>query len=339
MGEIRSAAETYDEDALNELCSKVDLLEYASTSMEFERRGGNRYAAHCPLHVDKTPSLIIYPNTNSFYCFSCGVGGNMINWLMTFEDMKFPEAIDKVSSLAGTDIKNLKQCSALTFFKSQKKQKVSSNKIQFERKILDPSYMEQFDDEVPQEWIDEGIDSDVMREFGIRIDKASNRIVYPVYDNNFNLIGVKGRTRFPNYKEMKIQKYMNYQGIGTTDYFSGMKENYQSIVESGSVIIFEGIKSVMKMYGWGYKNVVAAETYGLNDSQVLILIQMGLKEVTIANDKGISMKKIREFTKTLRRFTNVYAVIDRHNLLEDKMAPCDMGKEVWDQLYSERVKL
>ena len=331
----------YDSEALNELCSGIDLLEYASNSMDFVKRGADSFAAHCPLHIDETASLFITPSKNMFHCFSCGVSGNIINWLRTFEGLNFREAVEKVSSLAGVNINHFKQCESLAYYKSVYKslQKTQKKQEPVHRKILEPSYMDQFSNEIPQEWVDEGIRPDVMQEFGVRIDKMSNRIVYPVYDNDLNLIGVKGRTRFKNYADLKIKKYQNYQSIGTTDYFAGMKENRASIIQSGSAIIFEGINSVMKLRGWGWNTALAAETCGLNDGQILILIKMGLRDITIANDKGISLQKVREFTQKLRRFTNVYAVIDKRGLLENKMAPCDAGRTVWEQLYNERVKL
>lgn len=334
--------EKYDIEALNEMCSSIDLLEYASQSMDFKKRGYDSFSVSCPLHRDDTPSLFITPSKNLFYCQSCGVGGNIINWLMTFEHMKFPEAVKKVSELSGIDIKSFKTCSSMMLFKElQRAANIGkSKKIIANRKILDPSYMDQFIDEPPQEWLDEGISAETMKHFGIRIDNASNRIVYPVYDADFNLIAAKGRTRFQKYKEFGIKKYLNYQQIGTTDYFAGMKENYEDIMRQKSVVIFEGLKSVMKLYDWDWHNAIAAETKGINDNQIILLIKMGLKEVTFADDNDVPISKIRHDVEKLRRYTNVYAIIDSHKLLpENKMAPCDAGREVWEQLYSERIKL
>ena len=185
----------------------------------------------------------------------------------------------------------------------------------------------------------EGIDPQVMKRFNIRVDKSANRIVYPVYDNDRRFIGVKGRTRFRNFKCLKIQKYMNYNKIETTDFFSGMKENWESIQKTKSIIIFEGLKSEMQASGWGFTNTVAAETSILNEKQVALLIKMGIKEVTIAFDVGVEFNKIRECTKLLRRFCKVYVVKDTHKLLEDKDAPVDKGEEVWRRLYAERKRL
>ena len=94
----------------------------------------------------------------------------------------------------------------------------------------------------------------------------------------------------------------------------------------------------MKLCDWGWNTALAAETSTLNNSQIIILIKMGLKEVTFAMDNDVQLAKIRKNTEKLRRYTNVYVVIDKKRLLKgEKMAPCDAGREVWEQLYKERI--
>lgn len=333
----------YDREALDEMCSKVNLLEYAENSMEFKRNGNDSFVTRCTLHEDKTPSLSICPSKNMFHCFSCNKGGNIINWLMTFENMSFNDAVDKVGNLTGIDVKNLKQCESMKTFKEIKRLTENNKKGSIKRQILDESEIEKYKDEIPQEWVDEGIDPQVMKKFNIRIDDKANRIVYPVYDSEFNLIGIKGRTRYENFKLLGIPKYSNYHKIGTTDYFEGMKTTFEYIDNTKQCLVFEGLKSVMKAYGWGYCNSIAAETSCLNEEQVKLLIQMKIKEVTICFDSDVEMKKIRDCTAMLRKFCNVYVVTDRryikNRLLGEKEAPVDRGKEVFETLLSERRKL
>ena len=224
-----------DQDKLRELCDKVDLFEYAEKSVDFERRGADVYAAHCPRHEDKTPSLMITPSKNLFYCHSCHVGGNIINWLMTFENLKFNDAVDKTAMLAGVEIDHLKTCESLSYFQQIKRlQQIQPVKFATDRQILPWSYYEQFSDEIPDEWVNEGIPADILKKYEIRVDKRSNRIVYPVYDKDGNFIAVKGRTRFKNYKELQIKKYLNYQKVQTVDYFMGMKQNRETIFDKKS---------------------------------------------------------------------------------------------------------
>ena len=328
-----------DQDKLQELCNKVDLMEYAEKSMDFERRGSDVYATHCPRHEDKTPSLMITPSKNLFYCHSCHVGGNIINWLMTFENLKFNDAVDKTAMLAGVEIDHLKTCESLSYFKQIKRSQVQPIKFATERQILPWSYYEQFADEIPQEWVDEGIEPEILKKYEIRIDKKSNRIVYPVYDKDGNLIGAKGRTRFKNYKELQIKKYLNYTKIQTTDYFMGMKQNRDTILDSKSVILFEGLKSVMHVAAWGYNNCLSSETSDINDAQAAILISMGIRDLIIAFDKDVGLGHIRETTKLLQKYMNVYAVYDKWGLLQDKDSPCDQGRDTWELLYDRRIRL
>jgi len=165
--------------------------------------------------------------------------------------------------------------------------------------------------------------------------------VYPVYDADGNFIGVKGRTRVRAYKELGLSKYMNYQKIGTIDYLQGWVEAKEEIKKSKSVIIFEGIKSCIKAYGWGVKNTAASETSALSEGQLKFLIKNGLSEVIIAWDSDQKTQDIIRDTKIqmLRKFTSVSIISDRYKLLGDKDAPVDKGEEVFRKLLKERIRL
>ena len=61
--------------------------------------------------------------------------------------------------------------------------------------------------------------------------------------------------------------------------------------------------------------------------------------MVIAFDKDVSLQKIKDGTKMLRRYTNVFVVIDGYRFLGDKDSPCDKGKDVWQRLYERRVRI
>lgn len=335
---------SYDTELLSKMCAQVDLVEYASQTVEFNKRGDSGWVAHCPRHIDRTPSLTITHKGDDepdlFFCFSCHVGGTIINWMETFEGLKFTQAVEKLSKITGTELRITKQSETVKFYKKIKSISEVTKTQNIVRHMLSDDYMCQFEKEVPEEWEQEGISPKVMEEYGIRVDHRSNRIVYPIYDADDRLIGAKGRTRYSRYKELNIQKYQFYNKIGTTDFFVGMHENKQQILDANEVIIFEGIKSGMKLTTYENKrNWLAAETSYLNDDQVKILLKMQIKNVVIAFDQDVSLDKIKKCTENLRKFTNVYAVIDKRKLLEEKMSPVDKGREVWDELYKERIRI
>ena len=331
----------YDREKIKELASQVNLLEYASRHYFFKRAGGNWYT-NCPLHQDDTPSLSINEEDNYFYCFSCKRGGSIIQWFQYFEGLSYDESVQKLCRILDTSLdecKVIEHTDTMNVYEKLIKKPSQKKRKEVTREILDDSAFDRFDDDTPAEWVAEGIDADVMKKFNIRIDNRSNRIVYPVYDADLNLIGFKGRTRFSDYKTLGIMKYQNYNKIGTTDFFAGMKENKENIIKKNEVIIFEGIKSVMKVYPWGYTNCLAAETSKLNDKQIEILIKMHIKNIIIAFDSDVDINSIVKNLSLLRMVANVYVIKNKHNLLDNKMSPCDKGKDVFDTLYEERVRI
>ncbi len=329
----------YDRDALRKLCDDFDILHYASQSIPFKKSGSDSYSAKCPMHDDVNASLYITPSKNLWHCFGCNKGGNILTWMMHYEGLTYENAIKKLISLTGKDIRHYRASPSMMFYQNLRDYAQKSNREHAQRKILPESDIDQYIDATPQEWVNEGISPEVMKIFQIRIDPVANRIVYPVRDKDLNLIGFKGRTRYPSFKEMHISKYINYTKIQTSDFFIGMRENRNEILRSKEAIILEGIKSVMKIYGWGYKNGLAAETSCLNEDQIEILIQMHLKRVIIAFDQDVKKKKILSQIQILKKFMDVYLVLDTNHKLQEKMSPCDMGKDVWEYLLRTKQKV
>lgn len=332
----------FDDDMLREINDRIDLLEYASQSIEMERRGSD-YFGRCPLHTDITPSFSITPSKNSYYCFSCGRAGKPIGFIMDYEGLSFEDAVIKASKIANIDMGSMCHSKTMTFLKKIKMILSEKAKPVFQHRILPESELNKYSHEIIPEWLDEGIKQDVMDIFGVRVDNWQNKIVYPVYDINNNLINIKARTRYPNYKQLQIPKYVNYFQIGVMDYFQGLNITLPYIKEKNEVIIFESIKSVMKAYGWGYKNCVSAEKHNLTVEQVLLLARMRVN-VVFAYDSDISywQKDVKQNIDKLKIITNVFVIEDENKLLggaESKNAPVDLGKDIWEELYKSKRKI
>ncbi len=329
----------YDSEFITDTIAKIDLLDYMENDLNFVRRG-DKYATHCPFHEDKTPSLMVDIKTNRYRCYSCGRRGDIVNWLRDYEDLNFTEAFQKVMRLAGISAQD---ASEFEISEVSKILRDAAKRNEKKREDYIHTIISYNDDYLryprgyPQEWLDEGITKENCDKYDIRIDEYGHYILYPVYDKQFNYIGRKGRDRLP--ENIRGRKYRNFHKIGTTDYFAGMKENYETIKEEKRIIIVEGIKSVMKLDNFGYPYSVSAETNYLNQSQIEIILSMGISDVTLAFDKGTPAEKIRECTRLLRKLTNVYTVWDTHNLLQDKDAPVDRGKRVWEILYDDRRRV
>ena len=330
----------YSQEALEEMADQVDLLEYASHTVDFVKHSGATHYAVCPFHCEKTASLAVQSDDNFFHCFGCGRSGNIYTWIQLTEHLTFDQAVQKVANITNSDINDYVESESMSFYKLLNRLN-NKKRTMVERTILniDTDYNQKYKNEIPQEWLDEGISAETMKKYEIRIDPYSNRIVYPVRDANFQMIGVKGRTRFKDYKELGIMKYMNYNKLKILDYFTGMMQAADDVKKSGEIIIVEGLKSVMKLDQWGFHNVVSAETSTLNEYQIELLIKMQVKNVVIAFDKDVKLKKIQDCVKLLKKFTNVYVVYDKWHLLKDKDSPPDEGESVWKTLYNRRIRI
>ena len=331
----------YNEEMLECMAEQIDLLSYAENTMEFVRRNKD-YFTNCPFHVDNTPSLSITPDKNVWYCHSCHKGGGIYKWLQEFENLTFQQAVEKVADMTETETYDYVESETVGVYRQINKCYKRSVSDLSERKVLDfkSDYLDKYSNNLPEEWIAEGIKPEVMRQYNIMIDNNSKRIVYPVFDQNDVFISVKGRTMIPNFKELKLPKYINFYPIVEVDYFQGWSQAVEEIKKTKSVIIFEGIKSCMKSCGWGIKNTVSAETSVLSKGQIRLLIKAGMSEVIIGWDNDQQFKKIiaSEEIQTLKKFTKVSIIRDVKGLLSgDKMAPVDAGEEIYRKLLRERI--
>lgn len=88
------------DDFISEIKYRNDLSELAASYMQLKRRGRNMVGL-CPFHGEKTPSFNIYTENGSFYCFGCGVGGDVITFVMKIENLDYMEAVKFLAERAG----------------------------------------------------------------------------------------------------------------------------------------------------------------------------------------------------------------------------------------------
>lgn len=105
---------------LKMMADKIDLLDYASQTLEF-RQSGKDYFTNCPKHYDATPSLSINTEENYYYCFSCKRSGNIYRWMIDYEGLTFPQAVEKVADITNTEVAETYESTAINLFKHLKK--------------------------------------------------------------------------------------------------------------------------------------------------------------------------------------------------------------------------
>ncbi len=91
------------ETIIQQITAKVDFLELVGQYTSLQRVG-DRYRGLCPFHQEKTPSFYVQPDKRLFYCFGCGKGGNLFQFLMEMEHLTFPEAVRRLAEKAGIQV-------------------------------------------------------------------------------------------------------------------------------------------------------------------------------------------------------------------------------------------
>ena len=207
-------------------------------------------------------------------------------------------------------------------------------------------------------WEKEGISFDSMEKFGIKFDMIRNRMVIPIYSDKGVFVGAKVR----NFSQEDIENGRKYMPlIHNNELYSydkgkvlyGLYLNKKPIKSSKRVIIFEAEKSVLLMDSL-YVGNRSVSIGGINTSayQIELLKQYGVKTIVLALDNDYSLlpnengeydkyyglyRMLKEANKLRAKGFKIEIVYDwEQEFLENKDAPIDKGREIWNKLYRAR---
>lgn len=88
---------------IDDLIQRLDIVEVIDRRVRLKKSGRN-YTACCPFHEEKTPSFSVSPEKQMYHCFGCGVSGNALGFLMAYENLAFPAAVESLAQMAGVDV-------------------------------------------------------------------------------------------------------------------------------------------------------------------------------------------------------------------------------------------
>ncbi len=88
---------------IDDLLNRVDIVQVIESRLDLKKTG-REYQACCPFHNEKTPSFTVSPNKQFYHCFGCGAHGSAIGFLMDYENLEFPEAIEELAQTMGLDV-------------------------------------------------------------------------------------------------------------------------------------------------------------------------------------------------------------------------------------------
>jgi DNA primase len=85
------------QDSIEALKARLDIVDVVGSYIEL-KRAGSSFKAPCPFHDEKSPSFTVNPSRQKYHCFGCGAGGDSINFVMEYEKLSYPEAIEKLAA-------------------------------------------------------------------------------------------------------------------------------------------------------------------------------------------------------------------------------------------------
>ncbi|MCH5266783.1 MAG: DNA primase [Lachnospiraceae bacterium] len=290
----------YTEEQIEQVRSANDIVDVIGASVRL-KRSGSGYVGLCPFHNEKTPSFSVNPARQMYKCFGCGVGGNVLTFVMEYENYTFPEAMEYLADRVGIALpkkefsakqreeENLRLTLLEINAKAAKyyyaKLKSPQGKLGYEylqeRGLSDETmrrfglgYAGQSSGELYRYLQHEGYDDRTLQETGLFkmdergvYDKFWNRVMFPIMDANNRVIGFGGRVM----GDAK-PKYLNSPETKVFDKSRNLFGlNYAKQGKRKKLILCEGYMDVIAMHQAGFTGAIASLGTAFTEQQANLL--------------------------------------------------------------------
>jgi DNA primase len=290
---------------VEEIKSRIDIVELISGYVPLKKAGRN-YKGVCPFHAEKTPSFVVFPDTQTWHCFgACGTGGDIFRFVMQREGLDFSEALRELAQRAGVSLTPATPQSEAVDRQRQKLLDLHAAAAQYYHHLLRQS---KEGVQARQYVADRGINSETLERFqlgfalntwdalkshlmergyaesdlveagllvkkedtGSSYDRFRNRLIIPIRDVRGRVIAFGARALDPN----DVPKYLNSPQTPLFDKSStlfGLDLAKKAIRGSDQAVIVEGYMDVLSAHQRGHSNVVAGMGTSLTEAQLRLL--------------------------------------------------------------------
>ena len=290
----------YSDDVIEEVRARNDIVDVISSYVSLKKKGAN-YFGLCPFHNEKTGSFSVSPSKQIFYCFGCGAGGNVISFIMQYENLSFPEAVRFLASRAGMslpdqeysaeekrehDLKGtlleINKAAATHFYHLLYTREGAAALSYLRRRGLDDSAIRHFGlgyssrrpGELYRFLKERGYQDSALKESGLVTieekgarDKFWNRAMFPILDVNSRVIGFGGRVLGDG-----EPKYLNSPETRLFDKSRNLYGlNFAKNSRKDFFLLCEGYMDVITLQLAGFTNAVASLGTALTSRHCLIL--------------------------------------------------------------------
>ncbi len=294
------------QDIIRQVIDRSDIVAVISRYTTLKKAGSN-FKALCPFHNEKTSSFVVNPDKQIFHCFGCGVGGNVVSFVMRQERLEFPEAVRFLAELAGIEIieedratvnpsKKLKDeiykinQLALEFFHqtllTSREPAAKAARDYLKGRGVDLETVKKFQlGFAPDEWEsligvlkNKGITLELMQQAGLVIarerggfyDRFRGRIIFPIFDINSHPLAFGARAL----NDAEGAKYINSPETPAYTkgrHLFGLNLTKKSIGDVDHIVIVEGYMDMIMPFTHGIENIAASLGTALTVDQIRLI--------------------------------------------------------------------
>ncbi|MCC8025203.1 MAG: DNA primase [Clostridium sp.] len=278
----------YPDELIEEVRMKNDIVDVISGYVKLQKKGAN-YFGLCPFHNEKSPSFSVSSGKQMYYCFGCGAGGNVLTFVMEYENYTFQEALQMLADRAGVTLPKIEYGKearaqaehrarllevnklAANYFYYQLKQpqgKIGYEYFHNKRGLSDETivrfglgYSNKTSDDLYRFLKEKGYEDGFLKDTGLVTleerggrDKFWNRVMFPIMDVNNRVIAFGGRVLGDG-----EPKYLNSPETKLFDKSRNLYGlNYARVSRASYLLICEGYLDVISLHQAGFTNAVAS---------------------------------------------------------------------------------
>lgn len=309
----------YPDEVVEEVRSRNDIVDIISGYVKLQKKGGN-YFGLCPFHNEKSPSFSVSGSKQMYYCFGCGAGGNVITFLMEYENYTFPEALKVLADRCGVKLPDteysreekeradrrsllleINKAAANYFYYQLRSPQGDMGYRYLKNRALTDETIHRFGlgyagkngGELYRYLKSKGYSDNVLKDSGLVTieekgtrDKFWNRVMFPIMDTNNRVIGFGGRVmgdakpKYLNSPETMI--FDKSRNLYGLNYAKSSREKY--------MLICEGYMDVIAMQQAGFVNAVASLGTAFTGQQAALLKRYTEQVVLTYDSDGAGVK-------------------------------------------------
>lgn len=310
---------------LEEIKSRIDIVEFISDYVQLKKSGQN-YKGLCPFHPEKRASFMVSQSKQIFHCFGCGIGGDVISFLIKHDNLSFNEALRYIAKRAGINIEKYRFNKVLSerregilqinkeamkfFIKNLHSSDVA--RAYLRSRGIEESSLHTFSIGYATDERDclirylkkRGYSDSLIKDAGLAIsdekgyrDFFRGRIIFPIFNYQNDVIAFGGRA-IDGY----LPKYLNSP---ETEVFKKAETLFalnlakEEIRKNGFAIIVEGYPDVIACYQHGFKNTVAPLGTALTSKHLQKIRSLAGKVVLVFDNDEAGLAAARRSLKTL----------------------------------------